>query len=188
MLFRSSEYSFQDVVLPLDEDLLEAMTSLGIPSGDVAMVLSNDHIVELDYPATKPRPSFPSEPDLTISRSSYSYVYESFDSIIELQIGVPYAFDVSHRCLDSPDDESLPIQPIIGVDFGLPVKYDLPMCRPLNFGLEKSSLIDSTKVMNTIKDIKVDDTYIQVTINRSIPLNLLHTITVLLFLRYMTLS
>ena len=183
-----SECSFQDVVLPSDEVLLEAMTSLGIPLDDAAMVISNDHIFGLDYPTTKPNPNFLSETNLMIGRSLDSDVNESTDSVIELQIGLPYKFDVSHRWSDSPNDEFLLVDSIIGVDFGLPVKYDLPMRRSLNFGLNKSSLIDSTKVMNITEDFRIDDTRIQVTINRSIPLNLLHTISVLLFLQYKTLS
>lgn len=175
------------VLLP-DEDLPDTRTSLGITSDDVSMVLSNDHIVGLDYPATEPVPNFPSEPDLTIRRSLRGGLNKSFDSVIELEIGVPYEFDVSHRCSNSPNDDFLLVDSIIGVDFGLLVKYDLPMCRSLNFGLDKSSLIDSTKVMNTVEDFIVDDTHIQVTINRSIPLNLLYIITVLFFLQYKNLS
>ena len=135
-----SEYSFQDVVLLSDENLLEDMTSLDIPLEDAAMVVSNDHIFGLDYLATEPNPNFVFESDLTINRPLDNGEDESSDSAIELQIGVP-------------------------------VKYDLPMCRSLNFGLEEYSLIDSTKVMNTAEEFKVEDTCIQVTINRSIPLN-----------------
>ena len=42
-----SEFSFQDIFLLSDEDILEAMTSLDIPLDDVSMVLSNDHILIL---------------------------------------------------------------------------------------------------------------------------------------------
>ena len=52
-----SEYPFQDVVLPSDEDLLEARTSLDIPLDVATMVLSNDHFFGLDYPATEPNPN-----------------------------------------------------------------------------------------------------------------------------------
>ena len=183
-----SECYFQDVVLPSDGDLLEAMTSLGIILDDVAMVLSNDHIFGLDYPTIESNPNFPFGPDLTIGRSLEGGINESYDSAIELQIGVPYKFDVLHRCSNSPNDDFLPLDSAIGVDFNLPTKHDLTIYRSLKFGLDGSSLVDSTKVRYTAEDFKVDDTRIQVTINRSIPLNLLHTITVLLFLRYRTLS
>ena len=99
-----SEYSFQDVVLPLDEDILKDMINLDIPLDDVSMVLSNDHIFDLDCPATKPSPNFPSESDLTISRSSDNGIDESLDSAIDLQVGVPCMSDVSHKCSDSPND------------------------------------------------------------------------------------
>lgn len=79
-----SEYSLYDVVLLLDEDLLEAMTSLEIPSDDVAMVISNDHIVGLDYPTIGPSPSFPFEPNITIDRSSLNGINQSSESVIEL--------------------------------------------------------------------------------------------------------
>ena len=46
-----SECSFQVVVLTSDEDLLEAMTIIGIPLDDVSIVLYNDYIFGLDYPA-----------------------------------------------------------------------------------------------------------------------------------------
>ena len=133
-----SEYSFQDVVRPSYEDLLEAMSSLEIPLDDVAMVLSSDHIIGLDYLATKPKPNFPSEPDITISRSSDDGINEPFDFVIELQIGVPYEFDVSHRWSDSPNNEFLLVDSIIGVDFGLPIKYVRPMHRSTNFGVDES--------------------------------------------------
>ena len=142
-------------------------------------------ITSLDWTILQPNlasPKFHFESDLTIGRSLDSGFNVPFESSIKLQIGVPYEFDVSHRCSDSSNDEFLLVDSIIGVDFGLPVKYDLPMHRSSNFGLDKSSQIDSTKVTNTTKDFRVDDTHIQVTINRSIPLNLLHTIMALLFL------
>lgn len=183
-----SECSFQVVVLPSNKDLLEAMTTLDITSDEVSVVLSNDHIFGIDYPTTESSPNFPNEPDLTIGRSSYAGIDESSDSAIELQIGVPYDFDVSHKCSYSPNIEFLPVDFAIGVDIGLPVKYDLHIHRSLYFGIDKSTLIDSTKVMNTTDDFKVYDTHIQITINRSIPLNLLHTIIVLLFLQFRTLS
>lgn len=164
------------------------MTSLGIPLDDASMVLSNDYTFGLDYPATKSNPSFTFEFDLTIGRSSNNGANEFSDYAIELQIGVHYEYVVSQRHLDSPNSQFLLAESIIGVDFGLPVKYDLPMHRSLNFGLDESSVIDSTKVMNTTEDFRVDDTRIQVTINRSIPLNLLHTITIFLFLGHKTLS
>ena len=94
---------------------------------------------------------------------------------------------MSHnRCLDSPNDEFPPIDSIIDVEFDLPIEHVLTIYRSLNFGLDESSLIDSAKAI--AKEFKVDDTHIQVTINRSIPLNLLHTITVLLFVQYKTLN
>ena len=164
------------------------MTSLVIPLDNVAMVLSNDHIVGLDYPATEPSPNFPFEFDLTIGRSLDNGTDESSNFAIEFQIGVHYEYVVSHIHLYSPNDECLLVDSIIGVDLSLPVKYDLPMHMYANFGLNELSHIDSTKVTNTTEDFKVDDTHIQVNINRSIPLNLLHTITILLFLRYRTLS
>ena len=105
------------------------------------MVLSNDHIIGLDYPAIEPNPNSPSEPNLTIGRSSESGVNKSFDSVVEIQIGVPYDLDVSHRYSDSPNDEFLPVESIISVDFGLHVKYDLPMYRSLNFVIDEYSLI-----------------------------------------------
>lgn len=97
-----SECSFQDVALHLDEDLLEAMNSLEIPFDDVAMALSNDHIFGLDYPATEPDPNFPFAPDLTIDRSLNIGFEKPSNSTIELQVGVHYEFDVSHRCSESP--------------------------------------------------------------------------------------
>ena len=75
-----SECSFQDVVLLSNEDLLEAMSSLGIPLDDVAMVLSNDHTFGMDYPTTEPNPNFPSEPDLSIGISSKTGIDESCGS------------------------------------------------------------------------------------------------------------
>jgi hypothetical protein len=119
------------------------MISLGIPLDDVSMVLSNDHIVGLEYPATKTIPNFLSQPDLTMGRSLDSGVNKSFDSATELQIGVPYEFDVSYRCSDSPNNEFLLVDSIIGVDFSLPVKYDLPMHKSSNFGFKKYLLVDS---------------------------------------------
>jgi hypothetical protein len=183
-----SEFAFQDVVLPLDEDLLEAMTSLNIPLDDVAMLLSNDHIIVMDYPVTKSSPNFPFEFDLTIGRSSNIGFDKSSNSAIELQIVAPYEFDVSHRYSNSPKDEFLHIEFAIGVEFNLPAKHDLTIYRSLNFGVDEYSLIDSTKVRYIVEYFKVDDTYIQVTINISITLSILHTIMVLLFLRYKTLS
>ena len=159
------------------KDLLEAMTVLDIPLDDTTIVLSNDHI-----PATTPIPNLPFELDLTIGRSLDSGINEYFDSAIELQISVLYEFDVSHRCSDSPNDDFLLVESIIGVDFGIPLKYDLPIYRSANFGVGESPLVDYAKVRYTIEDFIVDDTHIQVTINRSIPLNLLHIIMVLLFL------
>ena len=113
---------------------------------------------------------------------------ESSNSSIELKVGVHYEYVVSHIHLDSPSDEFLLVDSIIGVDFGLPIKYDLPMHRSTNFGVNKSSLVDYAKVTYTAEGFRVDNTRIQVTINRSIPLTLLHTIMVLLFVQYGTLS
>ena len=45
------------------------MTSLDIPLDDVAMDISNDHIIGLDCPATEPNPNFPSKPNLISCRS-----------------------------------------------------------------------------------------------------------------------
>lgn len=83
-----------------------------------------------------------------------------------MEVGVPYEFDVSHRCLHSPNDEFLLIDSIIDVDFGLPVKYDLPMHGSPNFGVNVSLLVYYTKVGYMTEDFKVDNTCIQVTMNR----------------------
>ena len=61
---------FQDVVLPYDEDLLESMLSVDVPLDDIVIVLSNDHIFELDYLAIEPNTDFSSNFDLIISESS----------------------------------------------------------------------------------------------------------------------
>ena len=174
------------------------MTSLDIILDDVSMVFPNDHIFGLYCLATKPIPSFPSELDLIGCRSSENDLIscrsleigidEYFDSSIEQQVDVPCEFDVPLRCLDSPKEESSPIDSVIDVDFDIPIKYDLPMHGSANFGVNISLLVDATKFMYTYEYLKFEDTRIQVTINRSIPLNLLHTIMVLFFLRYMTLS
>ena len=122
------------------------MTSLDILVDDVAMVLYNDHIFGLDYLATESSLNFPFGLALTIIRSLDGGVDESSNSSIELQIGIPYKFDVSHRCSYSSNDDFLPIEFVIGVDFNLPPKHDLTIYRSLNFGLDESSLIDSIKL------------------------------------------
>ena len=142
------------------------MNSFEIPLDDVSMVLSNNHIFGLDFPATKPNPNFPFEPDPTIGRSSNNGVDKSPDSTIELQVGVPCESDVSHRWLDSLNDEFLPVYFVIDVDFDLPIKHDFTTYRSPKFGVDDSSLVDSTEVTYTTKDFKVDDTHIQVTMNR----------------------
>ena len=98
------------------------MTSLRIPLDDASMVLSNDHTFGLDYSTTEPSPNFPFDPDLTISKSSNIVIDKPPNSTIELQVGVPCEFDVSHRHLDTPNDEFLPIGYVIDVDIHLPLK------------------------------------------------------------------
>lgn len=115
-------------------------------------------------------------------------VDESIDSTIQLQVGFPCDFDVLHKYLDSPNDEFVPIDSFIDVIFNILVECDLTMCRSMNFGAHESPLVDSTKVIYIVEDFKVDDTCIQVTMSRTIPLYLLHMIVVLLFLRYKTLT
>ena len=164
------------------------MVSLEIPLDNVAIVLFNDHIFEQDCPTTEPNPNFPFEIDLTVSRSSDIGIDEFSKFVIELQDGVPYEFDVSHRYLDSTSDEFVPVDLVIDVSFDLPIEYDLTMYRSSIFGVNESWLVDSTKITYMAEYFKVNDTCIQVTMNRSIPLYLLHTIMVLLFIRYKTLS
>ena len=135
----------------------------------------------------KTSPNFHIVSNLTIDTSLEISFDEFSDFSIELQIGVPYESNVSHRRSDSPNDEFLFADSVIGVYLDLLVTYDLSMHRSLNFSLNESSLVDSTNVMNTVEDFRVDNTCIQVTINRSIPRNLLQTTMVLFFLRYKTL-
>lgn len=99
-----------------------------------------------------------------------------------MQVGVLGEFYISHRCLDSPNDEFPPVDSVIDVNFDLPVEHSLTMNRSLKFGVDEYLMIDSTKVRYIAKEFKVDDTRIQVTMNRSIPLNLFYTSVVLLFL------
>lgn len=134
---------------PSNEDPLEAIVILDIPLDDIAIVLSNDHIFELDYPTTEPSPDFPFELDLTICRASYIGVEESSVYSIELQVGVPCVFDALHRYLASPNDEFLLVASIIDVNFDLLVKCDLTMYTSRKFGVNESWLIDYTKVMYT---------------------------------------
>ena len=63
------------------EDLLEAMISDGIPLNNIAIVLSNDHIFDLDCPAIEPNPNFPSLFDLIVYESSHINVDESSNSM-----------------------------------------------------------------------------------------------------------
>ena len=163
------------------------MVSLDIPSNDVAIVLSNYHIFEWDCPTNKLNHNLPPQLDLTIDRFLDIILDKFPDSTIQLQVSVPCKFDVLNRCLDSPNDKFLLVGSIIDVNFDLPVENDLTMYRSLYFGSDESSFVDSTKVMYIAEYFKVYDTCIQVTMNRSIPLYLLHTITILLFLRYRTL-
>ena len=113
------------------------MTSLEIPLDYVSMVLSNDHIFGLDYPATEPSPNFPSKPDLTIGRSLDIGFDKSSDSTNETQVGVPYTFDALHRSLNSPNDEFLPVDFVIDVDFVVPIKNDFTTYKSLNFGVDE---------------------------------------------------
>lgn len=107
-----SEFSFQDVVLPSNEYLLEARINLDIPLDDVSIVLSHDHIFEHDYPTTEPNPNWPLDLDLNIDRSLDIDLDESINSTIELEVGVPYEFDVLYRYSNSPNDKFLPIDSI----------------------------------------------------------------------------
>lgn len=80
------------------------------------MVLSNDHSFGPNCLAIKTSPNLPLDPNITVDRSSYNGVDEYLDSAIELQVGVLCEFDVSHRHIDSPNDEFLPIDSVIDVD------------------------------------------------------------------------
>ena len=136
---------------------------MGIPLDNIAIVLSNDLIFELDCPTIEPNPNLHSDFDLTIGESSDIGINDFFYSTIEMQVGVPYESNIFYRPLDSLNDEFVPIEFII-----LLGEFDLTVCRSSVFGVDESLLVDSPKVMYTVEDPMVDDTHVQVTIHRSI--------------------
>lgn len=123
----------------------------------------------MDCPTIKPNPNFPFEFDLIISESTEIVIGEIYDTTIELQVHLPYDFDLFCRPLDSFNDEFVPIDSIIDVDYDLPIEFNLTMHRSSIFGIDESLLIDSPKVMYIVEDPMVDDTHVQVIICRSIP-------------------
>ena len=100
-----------------------------------------------------------------------------------MQVGVPCEFYVFYIYVDSLNDQFLPIDSVIDVNLDLPIEYDLIKHRFENFGVDESLLVDSTKVTYIVDDLEVDDTHIEVTMNRSNSINVLHTMMVLFFLR-----
>ena len=77
-----SECSFLDIILPLDEDILEAMVSHEIPLDNLDIVLSNDHIFVLDCLTIEPILDFPFQPGPTFHRSIEISIGESTNSSI----------------------------------------------------------------------------------------------------------
>ena len=138
------------------------MVSVNIPLDGITIVISNDHSFELDYLRIESNAILPSNFDLIIGESINIGIDESYDSSIELQVGVPYESDLLSRPLDYLNDEIVPIDSIIDVN------YDLPMWRSLVFGVDESLLVDSPKVRYTVEYPMVDDNHVQVTIHRSI--------------------
>lgn len=67
--------------------------------------------------------------------------------------------------LDSPNDDFVPANSAIDANYALLTEIDLPMCRSSIFGVSKSLLVPSPKVMYNVEDIKDDDTHIQVIMN-----------------------
>ena len=161
-----SECLIQDVVIPSDEDLLEEMVSVDIPSY-LSIVLSNDHIFELDFIAIDPILDFPFDFDFTINKSPNISINEPFDSTIELQVGTHYDSNLMCRPLASLNDRFVPIDSTIDVNYDVPIEFGVPMWRSSNFDVDKSLLVYSTKVMYTIEYLMVDNTHVQVTIHRS---------------------
>lgn len=153
---------------------------------DISIVLCNDHFIELDCPKTEPSPNFPSDFDLTIDGSSNIRIDEPSDSIIELEVGVPYESNLWCRSLDSHNDEFVLIDFIIIANYDFPIEFYLIVYRLSGFGVNEYFLVNSTKVIYIFKNMKVDDTQIQVNMNIYLPLYLLHRIVVLLFLQYRT--
>ena len=62
------------------------MVSLDISSDDASIVLSHDHIFELDYPTTKSNPKFPSKSNLINCRSLNIRINEFVQFTIEMKL------------------------------------------------------------------------------------------------------
>ena len=60
------------------------------------------------------------------------------------------------RSSNSPNNEFVPIDFVINVNFDLPVEFYLLVHRSMEFGVNESLLIDSTQVKYTIEGFKVD--------------------------------
>ena len=126
------------------------MVSLDDPLDDISTVLSNYHIFEMGYPTIKPRLILPSNFDLIISESSSIGIDEPLDFSIELQVGVPYEYDLLCRLVDSLNDEFVPIDYAIDVNYDLPIEFDLIVCGSSIFCVDESLLVHFPKVMYTI--------------------------------------
>lgn len=160
--------SFQEFFVSSNEDLSEAFTSMDIPLDDTIIVFSNDHIFELGCPTIKPSLNFSFDFDLTIGEPSNIGVDEPSYSTIELLIGFPYEYDLLCRPLDSLNDEFVPTDYVIDVNYDLPIDFDLPRWRSSIFVVDEYFLVDSPKVIYIIEDMKFDDTHVQVTMIRLI--------------------
>lgn len=104
---------------------------------------------------------------------------------IELKVGVPYESDFLCKSLDSLDDEFVLVKFVIDVNYDILDEFNILVCPSSCPSVCESLMVNYTKVRYIFEDPKVDDTCIQVTINRSL-LYLLHMIAVLLFLEYKT--
>ena len=145
-----SECSIQDVVLSFDEYLLEAMVSVDVTLDDISIVLSTDHIIELEYPAIELNPDLTIDFDLIIGESSKISVVEFSHSSIELQAHFNYESDILCRPLGSLNDEFVPIDSAIDVNYNLPIKIDLLVWRSSVLGVDEYLPLYSPRVMYTI--------------------------------------
>lgn len=80
-------------------------------------------------------PVLPSKFYLTVCGSSNIGIHKSTGSDIELQVGVPYAFDFLNRYSNSHNDEFVLVDLVINVNFDLPFGFDLIACRSSIFGV-----------------------------------------------------
>ena len=123
-----------DGIIPSDEFFLESM------------IYSNT-LLDVDLVAIRS--------NLHLSLEFNIGTIHSFDSPIELEVGVLVEFDSIGRIFYSHDDDFVPTNSITSFNFDLPFNFDMVDCRSSGLGTIESSLVNSNLIMPIIEDIEV---------------------------------